>query len=475
MSVHEESLEHSRWLLPLLSSVVFMAVVSGTMINVGLPYIGTDFGVSEGTYGWIVTGYTLTFGIFSAINGRLADVFGIKNLYLVGVFLFGTTSLVVAMSPNIETAIALRLFQGAGAAAMPVLGSTIIARVYPSHERGKAMGVILSVVGVAASIGPFLGGILVQLFDWRAIFVFTGLVLPAIFGGMRWIPERLNERAKAGFDFVGATLLGVAVALTMYGFEILENAHGISQALVVNLGVALAFHVAFFVWIHRARSPFVTPEVLLNLRYLAVAFVAFLSNATRFGSIVLVPIFLSEVNHVEPAMVGAVLLPGAVAIALLSTKAGAAADRFGPRAPVAFGMSFIVFGNLVTAYFAGGSLLGVAVGMGLYGVGFAMIQTPCVSAVSQIVPKSQIGVGTGMFMMIFFIGGAVGVATSMTALEFQAVDAVSWLGLELGAGARFSNALLLLTVMALVGLGFLPALPSRATLDAAKLSGLDQR
>jgi MFS family permease len=113
--------------------------------------------------------------------------------------------------------------------------------------------------------------------------------------------------------------------------------------------------------------------------------------------------------------------------------------------------------------------------MGLYGVGFAMIQTPCVSAVSQIVPKSQIGVGTGMFMMIFFIGGAVGVATSMTALEFQAVDAVSWLGLELGAGARFSNALLLLTVMALVGLGFLPALPSRATLDAAKLSGLDQR
>lgn len=460
-----EELAHSRWLLPLLSSVVFMAVVSGTMINVGLPFIGRDFGVSEGTYGWIVTGYTLTFGIFSAINGRLADVFGIKNLYLWGVFLFGGTSLIVAMAPNVEAAIALRLFQGAGAAAMPVLGSTIIATVYPAKRRGQAMGVILSVVGVAASIGPFLGGLLVQFFHWRAIFVFTGLVLPAVLLGRRILPDYLNDRGKAHFDFVGAALLGIAVALTMYGFEILESDKGVSTRLLVNLAVALGFHVGFFVWIRRAKSPFVTPEVLLNLRYLAVSFVAFLSNATRFGTIVLVPIFLTEINHVEPAMIGAVLLPGAVAIAALSTRAGTFTDKFGPRAPVTFGMVFIVVGNLVTAYFAGGSLVGVAAGMGLYGVGFAMIQTPCVSAVSQIVPPAMVGVGTGMFMMIFFIGGAVGVAVAVTSLEFQAADATSWVGLELGAGARFSNAILILTVLALVGVALLPALPSRANLD----------
>ena len=269
------------------------------------------------------------------------------------------------------------------------------------------MGVILSVVGVAASIGPFLGGILVQWFGWRSIFVFTGLVLPAVVIGMKILPSYLNDREKTHFDFVGAGLLGVAIALTMYSFNILESNHGITTSLLVNIGVALLFHIGFFVWIHHAKSPFVTPAVLVNLRYLAVAFVAFVSNATRFGTIVLVPIFLTEVNHVAPAMIGAVLLPGAISIALLSPRAGALADRFGPRPPVAFGMTFIVLGNLVTAYFAGGDLYGMGLGMGLYGVGFAMIQTPCISAVSQIVPTTQIGVGTGMFMMIFFIGGAV--------------------------------------------------------------------
>jgi len=464
----QDEFERSRFLLPLLASVVFMAVVSGTMINVGLPYIGRDFNVTEGTYGWIVTGYTLTFGIFSAINGRLGDVFGIKNLYLVGILIFGFTSLAVSMSPSIEVAIALRLFQGAGAAAMPVLGSTIIAKVYPAKSRGKAMGVIMSVVGVAASIGPFLGGILVQWFGWRSIFVCTALVLPAALVGLKILPNRLNVRPKTHFDFVGATLLGVAIALTIYSFNILESNHGVTPSLLINIGVALTLHVSFFIWIRFAHTPFVTTEVLANIRYLAVSLVAFVSNATRFGTIVLVPIFLTEVNHVAPAMIGAVLLPGAIAIALLSTKAGALADRLGPRWPVTFGLTFIVLGNLITAYFAGASLAGVGVGMGLYGMGFAMIQTPCVSAVSQIVPPDQVGVGTGMFMMIFFIGGAVGVAMSVTALEFQDASTLSWVGLQLGAGARFSNAILLLTGFALLGFLLIPALPSRASLDAAK-------
>lgn len=125
-------------------------------------------------------------------------------------------------------------------------------------------------------------------------------------------------------------------------------------------------------------------------------------------------------------------------------------------------------GNLVTAYYAGASLAGVGIGMGLYGMGFAMIQTPCVSAVSQIVPATQVGVGTGMFMMIFFIGGAVGVAMSVTALEFQDAPTLSWVGLQLGAGARFSNAILLLTGFALLAFLLVPVLPSRAQLDGGK-------
>lgn len=454
----------SPFILMLLSTVVFIAVVNGTMINVGLPYIGRDFGVSEGVYGWIVTGYTLTFGVFSAINGRLADIFGVKRLYLAGIAAFGLTSLMVAMSPTIEVAIGLRVLQGAGAAAMPVLGSTIVATLYPANRRGAAMGVILMAVGIAASIGPFIGGMLVQAFGWRSMFILTGAVVGAIPFGIKMLPNSLNETKTTRFDFVGAILLVLAVTTLMLGFTILEH-FGLGWQLGLDAFLTVFFHVAFLVWIRVKEEPFVSPAVMGNLRYLAVSFVAFVSNATRFGTIVLVPILLTEVDHLAPMKVGLVLLPGAISVAVLSRYSGKLADRFGPRVPVALGSGLIIVGNIVTALSAGSSVTGVAVGMGLYGMGFAMIQTPCVSAVSQIVPKSQIGVSTGMFMLIFFVGGGMGVAVSVAVVEMQAVDALSWIGLSAGLGARYSNAMLLLAVLAISGLALLPALPSRESMN----------
>jgi len=454
----------SPWVLILLSCVVFMAVVNGTMINVGLPYIGRDFGVSEGVYGWIVTGFTLTFGVFSAIHGRLADIFGIKRLYLIGIGIFSLTSLTVAMAPTIEIAIALRILQGAGAAAMPVLGSTIIATLYPANRRGAAMGVILMAVGLAASIGPFIGGVLVQWFGWRSMFVLTGCVVGAIPFGLKMLPDSLNDTVPSKFDGVGALLLLLAVSSLMIGFSVLEH-FGFGWELGLDVALTIVLHVAFLAWIRVKKDPFVSPQVMSNLRYLAVCFVAFLSNATRFGTIVLVPILLTEVAHLEPVIVGLVLLPGAIAITILSRYSGKLADRFGPRIPVTLGTTFIIIGNVVTALFAGISVPGIALGMGLYGMGFAMIQTPCVSAVSQIVPKNQLGVATGMFMMIFFIGGGTGVAVSVTVVELQAFDALSWIGLESGLAARYSNAMLVLCAMAIAGLALIPSLPSRESMN----------
>lgn len=449
-----------KWILFLLSSVVFMAVVNATMINVALPHIGDHFSVSEGTYGWIVTGYSLTFGIFSAVDGRLADVLGKKNLYASGIILLGLTSIALAMSPSIELTIALRVLQGAGAAALPALGSTIIASLVPAERRGAAMGVILATVGVAASIGPFLGGFLVQVLSWRAVFAFTGLVLLGFPFAMRLLPERLNKVHTKHFDAVGAILLSVGISLLVYGFQIVQSS-GFSTDLALCLGGGVASLAAFTLWIFKVEEPFVTPALFADLRYVSTAAVATLTNASRFGTIVLVPIFLTKVNGLEPLWVGAVLFPGAMAIAFLSQKAGAMADQLGPRVPVAFGSTCIIIGNVVSAWFAGGTMWGVAAGMLLYGVGFAFIQTPLLSAASQVLPASLTGVGMGIFMMIFFIGGAVGVALSVTTVELQAVDAVSWLGWDNGAGARYSNAILMLTGLSIVGASLIPMLPTK--------------
>lgn len=331
------------------------------------------------------------------------------------------------------------------------------------------MGVILATVGVAASIGPFLGGFLVQLLSWRAVFAFSGLVLLGFPLAMKLLPSRLNDVQTKHFDVVGAILLSVGISLLVYGFEVVQSS-GFSTDLALCLGGGVASLAAFAAWIFKVDDPFVRPKLFADLRYVSSAVVATLTNATRFGTIVLVPIFLTKVNGLEPVWVGAVLFPGALAIALLSQRAGRFADRFGPRKPVAFGSACIVVGNLVAAWFAGGSIWGVAAGMGLYGVGFAFIQTPLLSAASQVLPESLTGVGMGIFMMIFFIGGAVGVALSVTAVELQGTGATSWLGWDNGAGAPYSNAILVLTGLAVVGASFIPWLPDKDAKPAANLA-----
>ncbi len=453
--------KQARRALFLLCFVVFFAVVNASMVNVALPFIGRDFQVTEGVYGWIVTGFSLTFGIFSAIHGRLANRLGLRRHYAGGVAILGTTAILLALVPTIELAIALRLIQGAGSAAMPALGTVIIARLFAPQRRGFAMGSILASVGVGASIGPFLGGILVEVGGWRWVFAFTGVVFLALPMVFRLLPATLDERTPEPFDLPGAIFLAVGVSALLYAFNVVERlgfgpeALGLLALSVIALGL--------LVWrCLRVDHPFAEPALFHDARFIASATVAFLINATRFGTIVLVPIFLIEVNQVSAITVGLVLLPGALFIAVLSPVAGRIGDRVGARRPAVAGTLLIVAGNLVTAVTAGGPVTGAAIGMGLYGLGFALFQSPTVSAVSQILPRRLAGSGMGIFMMIFFLGGAFGVALSVTVVELQAPGTGGLFGLSTGPGAVYANGIFALTGLALVALCLTPLIPGKA-------------
>ena len=420
-------------------------------------------GVSEGIYGWLVTGYSLSFGIFNAIDGRLADIVGIRRLYLSGIAVLGLTAGALALSPTIEYAITLRIIQGAGSAALPVMGATIISRLIPPHKRGAAMGIILSVVGFAASLGPFLGGLILQFAHWRWVFAVVGLVTLAIPMGFKLLPKELDNVEGGDFDLIGSILMGAGVALMMYGFNVVQDA-GVGQTVILTVGGGALLLVAFFVWIRIKDKPFAQPDLFGNLRYMATCLQAFAANGTRFGTIVLIPIFLKEVNELKPIWVGIVLFPGALAIGLLSRKAGAWADARGPREPVAIGTAVLLVGNIVTALYAGGSPYGVAFGMGLTGLGFAFVQTPLLSTASQVLPKEQTSGGLGIFMMILFIGGAFGVALAVTLTDMQPDTATSWLGIDSPA-PRFQNAALALSVLGAIGLALVGVLPNEKLVD----------
>lgn len=451
---------HRLAILIVLSLVVFLAVVNGTMVNIALPFIGQEFGVSESVYGWVVISFSLMFGVFSAIHGRLADRHGVRRLYLMGLAILGVSSVLVAMAPRIDLLIAMRFIQGAGSAAMPALGPVIIARTMPAARRGAALGVVLGAIGLAASIGPFLGGLIVQLFGWRAVFLMTGLVLVAFPLASRVLPRSLDEHRPSGrFDLVGAVLLGACATGFMLLFTVAERFGLAAPTLGLAAGLVLGA-TALVVWVRYRPDPFISPALFADARYAAMLAAGFATNATRFGTVVLVPALLVRVDGLEPIWIGVVLLPGALCIALLSRVAGRWSDRVGSRRPVIVGAIGVLGGNLVAAWFAGVGPVGVAAGMLLYGIGFAYIQSPLLNAVSWILPSHRAGAGTGLYMTIFFLGGAFGVSLSMTAVDLQPEQVRSWMGLaHLGEGAAYSNAILCLTVLALVPLAMTRWIP----------------
>jgi DHA2 family metal-tetracycline-proton antiporter-like MFS transporter len=447
----------ARRLLPLMGIYIFLAVSNGTMVNVALPYIGAAFDASATDYGWVVSGFMLTFGVLGAVVGRLSDRFGLRRLYLLSVIAFCVLGLLNAVAPSLGALIFFRILQGAGAAAMPTLGATMLVRLTPEKDRGMMMGALGGIIGIAASVGPVLGGVLVQAGSWRLVFVVPALGLLAVPLIPRIIPDWVDEpQNTARLDIVGAAMLVLGAASLML-FATLSRTHGLFAPIPLGLLVfGTTSLAALGWWIHNAKAPFIPPELLRNTAFVGAVMLAGLANACRFGSLVLVPIFLVDLSELSPLSVGLVLLPGALAMTAMAPLAGKLADRGFTRPMAVAGIVMIIFGCVVTAFFAGGAPGGVAGGMMLFGAGYAFVQSPMLTAATRALPDALMGTGNGLFMMGTFLGAASGALAGVVALDW--VPAVSLL---LTSGGAYTNALLALGLLAAPALLLVPLIQGR--------------
>lgn len=448
-----------RRFLPILLTFVFLSVATGSMINVALPFIGAHFAVEEGTYGWIVSGYMLTFGVFSAIHGRLGDLFGVRRLYLLGGVAFGLGALISALAPSIEVLIAVRVVQGAGAAAIPALGATIIGRLIPGEGRSAAMGAVIATVGVAASISPFLGGVVLELGSWRMVFLVPAVGLLVVPVAWWALPDQLDDATGDGrLDVVGAVLLSCGAGALLIATDLVES-RGLDGRTLGAAALGVASLGGLAVWTRVAAAPFVPPALLRETRYVAAVATGALGNAARFGTLVLVPILLEGLDQ-SPFVIGATLFPGAVAVAVLSPVAGRLADRHGPRAVVAPASLGLVAACLLSSWLVGYAAWGMAVAMTAFGVAFSFLQTPLLGSLGAVLPRERLGIGNGLYLMVFFLGGGFGVGFAVTVLGAQGADAAAWfVPVPAGLG-RYANTMLALAVLAALPLPALPLLPT---------------
>ena len=444
-----------RLLLPVIVSAVFIIVMNGSMVNVALPTIGEEFGVSEGQAGWVISGYLLVFAVGIPLYGRLADVYSLRKAFSVGLVGFAAGSLVCALAPNLPVLVAGRVLQAAGGAAIPALSSTSVAKLLSPGQRGGALGLIVSSVGVGGAVGPVVGGVVVQLAGWHTLFYgtfFLGLIL--LSASLRVLPDAFSDKSDSSFDLPGGVLLALAAALFLFGVTE-GQVRGFSSPLSWGSFVTAALAAAAFARrITTTPEPFVSPRLLRNGAYLTCAAVGFLGMLANLTSIIFVPLLLADVNGLGPGAAGLALAPGAVAVALLSPLAGRFSDRVGSRPLILAGLATMTLSLLaLSAFGVGASALFVAAGMLGVGVGFAGITSPNTNATAATLPRDEVGVGLGIYQMLFFLGGGCGPALLGAFLAARR---------ESGAGAlnpfytlnatAFSDAFLLLSLCSLVAL-----------------------
>ncbi len=380
-----------------LCSIIFFSVLNGTMFNVAIPDIARDFSLTAAEVSWVMTGYIIIFALASVTYGKLADIYPVRRLMVIGLLLFNGGALLGYLSQSYAVLLLGRFVQASGGGAIPAMAMLVAIRYFPVTSRGRVLGAAASTVAFAAGVGPVAGGFIAGHWHWRYLFPISLVTLLAVYAALRLLPK---ERPKAEpFDLSGALLLGCGVtALLVF----------VTRGAWSALPVAIVFLAVFSRHVRRAESPFVSPELLRDRLFRQGLYCTFLAVGTVFGYFFSIPLLLRMVYALPTMKIGLVIFPGALSAACLGFVGGRMADRVGAVPVVYAGLALLTLGYLLMATFLGFGVLAVLLILIVCYTGFSFIQSALAKAVSTTLPHQRAGVGMGLYNLVFFTSGAFG-------------------------------------------------------------------
>jgi EmrB/QacA subfamily drug resistance transporter len=389
-----------------------LATIDGSIVNVALPTLvnalGTEFAIVQ----WVVLAYLLTVTTLMLSMGRLGDMVGKKPLYALGFVIFTLGSVLCGFSGTVYALIGFRVLQAVGAAMLMALGTAIVTEAFPPSERGKALGIIGSMVSVGIVTGPVLGGLLIDALSWHWIF-FVNLPVGVVGTWMvfRFVPA-LKPPGGQRFDLLGAlalwaSLMALLIALTR------GQLVGFARPDIVSLLAAWLLLLATFVAVERqVRQPMINLRLFRNRLFDVNLLTGLATFICMSGTIILMPFYLENVLGYSPRNVGFLLAIVPIAVGITAPLSGALSDRVGTRPITVVGLA------LVLAGFAAVSTLNLdTTGLGYVlrflpiGIGLGTFQSPNNSAIMGAVPRAQLGVVSGLLALTRSLGQTTGIAT----------------------------------------------------------------
>jgi MFS transporter, DHA2 family, multidrug resistance protein len=420
-SFHPRSHLYKWWLLGNVMIGTFMAVLDATIVNVGLPKIMAAFGVGVDKIEWVITAYMLAMAVMLPTSAWLADRFGYKRMYFMGLLLFTIGSFFCGFSNNENLLIISRIIQGLGAGAIMPLGMAIVTREFPPEQRGVALGFWAISSAASVSFGPLIGGYLVDHFTWQLIFDVNvpigilGMLVTVI------IQREYKNRRPRQFDLVG--FLSVIIFLPLLLYALAEGAASTNSegwhaphvlicfaVSIIALGVFLTNELAI-------EHPLIELRLLKNYNFGVSNIMMFIFGIGMFGSTFLLPLYLQNSLGYTAIQAGSVFLPVGIIQGIMSPVSGKIADRLNPKIPIAVGLTLLAF-----SLFLNGRLSYLTehryIMLLLYIRGFAMglFFTPLSSVALLEIPREKLAQASGLFNVIRQIGGSFGIALLATLL-----------------------------------------------------------
>jgi EmrB/QacA subfamily drug resistance transporter len=401
-----------RWkTLGVLSLSLVIIGLDNTILNVALPTLQDEFDASASKLQWMVDSYLLVFAGLLLVFGTLGDRLGRKRALQAGVTIFGLASLGALVADSADQVIAVRALMGVGAALIMPATLSIIANVFPDEERGKAIGIWAALAAVGIGLGPLVGGLLIEWFDWSAVFlVNVPFAAAALLLGIRWVPESRDPR-PGRFDLAGAALSTVGFSALVYGIIEAPEAGWTSAEVLGSLGAAVTLLSAFLWWERRIEEPMLDLGFFRDARFsvgtaaVSVAFFALL------GGIFALTQYLQFAHGYSAVEAGAIMSPMALGLMLGAGSSNKAVGRLGMSRVVAAGLTGLALLLALTLLWepTTGALALVA---WFFGIALAMgwVMAPATDAVVGAVPAAKSGVASATNTVARMVSGALGVA-----------------------------------------------------------------
>jgi EmrB/QacA subfamily drug resistance transporter len=431
----------SRWtLLILLCLAQLMVILDISAVNVALPNMGEDLGISRADIGWTITSYSLIFGSLLLLGGRSSDLLGRRRVFLTGLGIFTMSSLAAAVAGDATSLFAARAGQGLGAALLsPAALSIIMSAFREGRERATALAAWGAVGGAGAAVGLLLGGALTELVGWRAIFFINlpvGLILAI--GALRLVPADAARAKWRGLDLHGALLVTASLAALVYALSQADSA-GWTSTQTLGLGLISLLGLAAFAAVEtRSTRPLLRLGSLAD-RAVAGGFLMMLTvSAVLFGAFLLSSLYMQNVLGTGPLETGLAFLPMAATLSVGVHAASHAISHRGVRVPLAGGFAIAAAGMLLLAGVDsnGRYAADVLPGMLIAGLGLGIVLV-CVSvAVLTGASDDEAGMLSGLNTTGHEIGGSLGVAVLAT-IATGAVASSSAARLASGIGDAF--------------------------------------